>query len=184
MARSLTSAVKTELATNQLNPVTLVYLGIDTGSRYTDHYKDLTYDGNTYTASSLFLGSSEVQETADVAVNTLTLKFSGADLTIISLLLNNNYMNKPAKVYRGFLDDSQALIADPFLLFDGRISNFALEENATTSSINIIVTSHWADFEKTSGRRTAENSQKLYFPNDKGMEFASKTAQKIKWGSA
>jgi hypothetical protein len=93
-------------------------------------------------------------------------------------------MNKEAKVYRGFLNDSQALIADPFLLFDGRISSFTLEENATTSSVNIIISSHWADFERISGRRTAENSQKLFFPNDKGMEFASQTAKKIKWGSA
>ena len=184
MTRSLSAGVLAEIATNKLNPVELVYLGIGAGTYYTDHYKNIVFDTNTYTASSLFLGSSEVQEDADVSVSNLTLKFSGADLTIISLLLNNNYMNKPAKVYRGFLDDSQALIADPFLLFDGRISNFSLEENATTSSVNIIITSHWADFEKVSGRRTAENSQKLYFPTDKGMEFASKTAQKIKWGSA
>ncbi len=184
MTRSLTVDLTNELATNKLNPVELVYLGISTGTYYTDHYKNLSYDGNTYTASSLFLGSSEVQENADVAVNTLSLKFSGADTTIISLLLNNNYMNKPAKVYRGFLNDSQALIADTFLLFDGRISSFTLEEDATTSSVNIIIASHWADFEKISGRRTAENSQKLYFPNDKGMEFASQTAKKIKWGSA
>jgi hypothetical protein len=184
MTRSLTAGVIAELATNKLNPVELIYLGISTGTYYTDHYKNLTFDGNTYTASSLFLGSSEVQENADVAVNTLSLKFSGADTTIISLLLNNNYMNKPVKVYRGFLNDSQELIADPFLLFDGRISSFTLEEDTTSSSVNIIVASHWADFEKTSGRRTAENSQKIYFPNDKGMEFASKTAQRIKWGSA
>ena len=184
MTRSLTAGVIAELATNKLNPVELIYLGISTGTYYTDHYKNLTFDGNTYTASSLFLGSSEVQENADVAVNTLSLKFSGADTTIISLLLNNNYMNKPVKVYRGFLNDSQELIADPFLLFDGRISSFTLEEDTTSSSVNIIIASHWADFEKTSGRRTAENSQKIYFPNDKGMEFASKTAQRIKWGSA
>jgi len=184
MTRGLSASLITELATNKLNPVELIYLGISTGSYYTDHYKNIVYDGDTYLASSLFLGSSEVQENADVAVNTLTVKFSGADQTIISLLLNNNYMNKVAKVYRGFLNDSQALIADPFLLFDGRISNFTLEENATTSSVNIVISSHWADFEKISGRRTAENSQKLYFPNDKGMEFASKTAQKIKWGTA
>jgi len=184
MTRGLSASLITELATNKLNPVELIYLGISTGSYYTDHYKNIVYDGDTYLASSLFWGSSEVQENADVAVNTLTVKFSGADQTIISLLLNNNYMNKVAKVYRGFLNDSQALIADPFLLFDGRISNFTLEENATTSSVNIVISSHWADFEKISGRRTAENSQKLYFPNDKGMEFASKTAQKIKWGTA
>ncbi len=184
MTRSLTAGVIAEIATNKLNPVELVYLGISTGTYYTDHFSNLIFNGNTYTSSSLFLGSSQVEENADVAVNSLTLKFSGADTTIISLLLNNNYMNKPAKVYRGFLNDSQELIADPFLLFDGRISSFTLEENETSSSVNIIVASHWADFEKTSGRRTAENSQKIYFPNDKGMEFASKTAQKIKWGSA
>jgi hypothetical protein len=74
MPRSLSASVITELATNKLNPVELVYLGIGAGTYYTDHYKDLTYDGNTYTASSLFLGSSEVQETADVAVNNLTFK--------------------------------------------------------------------------------------------------------------
>jgi hypothetical protein len=184
MTRSLTASLITELETNKLNPVELVYLGIGAGTYYTDHYKDITYDGNTYTASSLFLGSSEVQETADVSVNNLTLKFSGADTTIISLLLNNDYMNKQAKVYRGFLNDSQALIADPFLLFDGRISNFTLEENATTSSVNVVIASHWVDFEKVQGRKTAVNSQKIYFPNDEGMEFASKTSQKIKWGTA
>lgn len=184
MPRSLSANVITEIATNKLNPVELVYLGIDTGSYYTDHYKDISFDGDTYVASSLFLGSSEVQENADVAVNTLSLKFSGADTTIIALLLNNNYMNAEAQVYRGFLDSSQALIASPFLLFDGRISSFTLEENATTSSVNIIISSHWADFERISGRRTAENSQKLFFPTDKGMEYASQTAKKIKWGSA
>ncbi len=184
MTRSLTAGVIAEIATNKLNPVELVYLGISTGTYYTDHYKDLTFDGNTYTASSLFLGSSEVQETVDVSVNTLSLKFSGADTTIISLLLNNNYMNKPAKVYRGFLNDSQALIADPFLLFDGRISSFTLEENATTSSINVIITSHWADFEKQKGRKTNTGSQKLHFPNDVGFDYASQAVQDIKWGKA
>jgi hypothetical protein len=93
-------------------------------------------------------------------------------------------MNKPANLYRGFLDDNGALISDPFLLFEGRIANFSLEENATTSSVNIIIASHWADFEKIQGRRTSENSQKLLFSTDKGMEFASQTAQKIKWGTA
>jgi hypothetical protein len=184
MTRSLTAGVIAELATNKLNPVELIYLGIGSGTYYTDHFANLTFNGNTYISSSLFLGSSEVQETADVSVNNLTLKFSGADTTIISLLLNNDYMNKPANLYRGFLDDSGTLIADPFLLFEGRIANFSLEENATTSSINVIIASHWADFEKVQGRRTSENSQKLLFSTDKGMEFASQTSQKIKWGVA
>jgi hypothetical protein len=184
MPRSLSGTLTTELATNKLNPVELVYLGIGSGTYYTDHFANLIFNGNTYTSSSLFLGSSDIQEIADVSANNLTLSFSGADTTIISLLLNNDYMNKSANLYRGFLDDNGTLISDPILLFEGRISNFSLEENATTSTINVIVASHWSDFEKISGRRTAANSQKLLFPTDEGMEFSSQTAQKIKWGVA
>ena len=42
MTRSLTDGVIAEIATNKLNPVELVYLGISTGTYYTDHYKNLS----------------------------------------------------------------------------------------------------------------------------------------------
>ena len=182
MARSLTSAVKTELATNKLNPVTLVYLNIDGGQRFTDHYKNLSYDGNTYTASSLLLGVSDVGETSEVAVDSITVAFTGADQTIISLLLNNNYMDKEAEIYKGFLDSSQVLIADPMLLFKGRIESFSIEEDATNSQVSISIASHWSDFEKQKGRKTNTNSQQLFFAGDVGFDYSSQSVQDIKWG--
>jgi len=184
MTRSLTGSLTTELATNKLNPIELVYIGVSTGFYYTDHYKDISYNGNTYVASSLFLGLSEVTESSEVAVNSLTLKFTGADQTIISLVLNNDYMDKVVNVYRGFLNDSQALISDPFLLFEGRIENFNIDEDETSSSVLISVASHWADFDKVKTRKTNTNSQKLYFPNDKGFDYASQSVREIKWGRA
>ena len=182
MARSLTSAVKIELATNKLNPVTLVYLNIDGGQRFTDHYKNISYDGNTYTASSLLLGVSDVGESSEVAVDSITVAFTGADQTIISLLLNNNYMDKEAEIYKGFLDSSQALISDPFLLFKGRIESFAIEEDATNSQVSVSIASHWSDFEKQKGRKTNTNSQQLFFAGDVGFDFSSQSVQDIKWG--
>ena len=182
MARSLTSAVKTELATNKLNPVTLVYLNIDGGQRFTDHYKNISYDGNTYTASSLLLGVSDVGETSEVAVDSITVAFTGADQTIISLLLNNDYMDKVAEIYKGFLDASQTLISDPFLLFKGRIESFAIEEDATNSQVSVSIASHWSDFEKQKGRKTNTNSQQLFFAGDVGFDYSSKSVQQIKWG--
>ena len=184
MTRSLTAGVIAEIATNKLNPVELIYLGISTGTYYTDHYKDISFDGNTYVASSLFMGLSEVTENAEVAVNSLSLRFTGADQTIISLFLNNDYMDKEVTVYRGFLNDSQALITDPFLLFQGRIENFNIEDDETSSSVLISVASHWADFDKVKSRKTNTNSQKLHFSTDKGFDYASKSVRDIKWGRA
>ena len=182
MARSLTSAVKTELATNKLNPVTLVYLNISGGQRFTDHYKNISYDGNTYTASSLLLGVSDVGESSEVAVDSVTVAFTGADQTIISLLLNNDYMDKEAEIYKGFLNSSQALIADPMLLFKGRVESFAIQEDSNSSEIAISVASHWSDFEKQKGRKTNTNSQQLFFSGDVGFDYSSQSVQDIKWG--
>jgi len=184
MTRSLSGSLTTELATNKLNPVNLIYIGVSTGSYYTDHYKNISFNGNTYLASSLLLGVSDASESSEVAVNDLVIKFSGADQTIISLFLNNDYMDKSAHIYRGFLDDSQALISDPFLLFEGRIENFNIDETDTSSEVSISIASHWADFDKIAGRKTNTNSQKLYFSTDKGFDYASQSVREIKWGRA
>jgi len=182
MARGLTSNVKSELATNQLNPVNLIYLNIAGGQRFTDHYKDITYDSNTYSASSLFLGLSNVSESPEVSVDSITVAFTGADQTIVSLLLNNEYMEKEAEIYKGFLNSSQTLISDPFLLFKGRIESFSLEEDANNSTLNISIASHWSDFERIQGRKTNTNSQELYFTGDVGFDYASQSVSDIKWG--
>ena len=184
MTRTLKTAVKNELATDSLQPVTLVFINVGSGFRFTDHYKDITYDSNTYTASSLFTKISSVTESSEVEVSNLTISFSGADQTIISLFLNNSYMEKEAEVYKGFLDTSEAVITSPFLLFKGRIESFSIDESINQSNANIIVASHWSDYSKIEGRKTNTGSQQLHFSGDLGFEFASQTTLDIKWGKA
>jgi len=184
MTRTLTTAVKNELETDSLQPISLVYINVGSGFRFTDHYKDVTFDSNTYSASSLFTRLSSVTESSEIEVSNITLSFSGADQTIISLFLSNNYMEKEAEVYKGFLNSSEAVIADPFLLFKGRIESFSIDETINNSNANIVVASHWSDFSKIEGRKTNTGSQQLHFSGDLGFEFASQTVQDIKWGKA
>ena len=91
-------------------------------------------------------------------------------------------MEKEAEIYKGFLDSSENLISDPFLLFKGRIESFNIDENINSSNANIVIASHWSDFSKIEGRKTNTGSQQLHFANDLGFEFASQTVQDIKWG--
>jgi len=163
MTRTLTTAVKNELATDSLQPITLVYINVGTGFRFTDHYKDITYDSNTYSASSLFTRLSSVTESSEIEVSNITLSFSGADQTIISLFLSNSYMEKEAEVYKGLLNTSEAVIADPFLLFKGRIESFSIDESINQSNANIVVASHWSDFSKIEGRKQTQAHNKYIF---------------------
>jgi hypothetical protein len=182
MARDLTTAVKNEIVTDSLQPVNLIYINVGTALRVTDHYKDLTYDSNTYTASSLFTKLSSVTESSEIQVSNITVTFTGADQTITSLFLNNPYLEKEAEIYKGFIDGNETLIADPFLLFKGRIESFSINESLDNSKVNVVIASHWADFSKVEGRKTNTGSQQIHFSGDLGFEFASQTVQDIKWG--
>lgn len=182
MARTLTTAVKNELATNSLQPINLLFLNVSTGLRFTDHYKNVTYDSNTYTASSLFTKLSSVTESSEIQVSNITVTFTGADQTITSVFLSNDYIEKEAEIYKGFIGSNEAVIADPFLLFKGRIESFSISETLKDSKVNISIASHWADFSKVEGRKTNTGSQQIHFSGDLGFEFASQTVQDIKWG--
>ena len=186
MARGLSSSVKTELATGSIDPVLLIEIGFSTPIYLTNASFDITSNisgtSRTYLSNGHLRSITGVNETNRPTKNTLSISLSGVDQTYISVALNENIINDNVFVYRGFLDSSNALISDPFLLFYGTIDEYKISDNTTTANLIISVTSHWGNFSKTSGRTTTDNSQKRFFSSDKGMEFAALTVRDIKWG--
>jgi len=186
MTRSLTTAIKNELATNDIRPVHLITIGFTSPVNITDCSFPLTSSVSgssvTYTASDFIMGISNFTEETDVTKTSLTLSLSGADQTFISTVLNENVVNDSVDIFRGLLNSSNALVADPFLLYSGTIDSFTVSENKNSSNVNLQIVSHWADFDKTNGRKTNNTSQQRFFSSDVGMDFSSETVQDIKWG--
>ena len=188
MARTLTTAVKNELLTGQIRPIHLIEIGFSTPVYLTDNSFDLTSSisgsSRTYTASPFLVGGSSFEEQTDITKTSLSITLSGADQTFISVVLNENVINDSVDIFRGFLDDSNALISDPFLLFDGTINKYSIEDDTKTTLIGLEITSTWGQFEKENGRSTSDTSQQRHFASDKGFEFSALTIRNIKWGSA
>ena len=186
MARTLTTAVKNELLTGQIRPVHLIEIGFSTPVYLTDCGFALTSSisgtSRTYTASAFLVGGSSFEEQTDISKTTLSLSLSGADQTFISTVLNENVVNDTVEIYRGLLDSNNSLIADPILLYSGNIDTFEIAETETQSNVKLIIVSHWADFDKKSGRKTNNASQQRFFSTDVGMDFSSETVLDIKWG--
>ena len=186
MTRSLTSAVKTELATNDIRPVHLITIGFGTPVNITDCSFSLTSSVSgssvTYNASDFILGISNHTEETDITKSSVSLVLSGADQTFISTVLGENVVNDSVDIFRGFLNDSNALISDPFLLYRGKIDSVDISEGDKESTVGLRIGSNWADFEKKNGRKTNNTSQQRFFSADVGMDFASQTVQDIKWG--
>ena len=186
MPRGLTSSVKTELATGNIEPVLLIELGFGTPVYLTNASFDITSSisgsSRTYLSNGHLKGITGISETNAPSKNSLVVSLSGVDQTYIAIALNENIINDDVFIYRGFLDTNLALISDPFLLFYGTIDEDKISDNTTTASINLTVTSHWGNFSKTNGRTTTDNSQKRFFASDKGMEFSALTVRDIRWG--
>ena len=68
------------------------------------------------------------------------------------------------------------------MLFYGTIDEYKITDDTNTARLNLTVTSHWANFSKTNGRTTTDNSQQRFFSGDKGMEYSALTVRDIKWG--
>ena len=188
MARGLTSAVKTELATGIIEPVILVEIGFSTPIYLTNASFDLTSSvsgtSRTYLSNVQLRGITGVQETGTPTKNSLSVSLSGVDQTYIALALTENIINEDFFIYQGYLNSSLALIADPFLLFYGTVDEYKITDDTNTARLNLTVTSHWGNFDKQNGRTTTDNSQQRFFSGDKGMEFASLTVRDLRWGRA
>ena len=163
MARGLTGAVKTELATGNIDPVLLVDIDFDdeeTEDSERVYLTNASFDitssvsgtSRTYLANGHLRGITGVSETNAPSKNSLIVNLSGVDQTYISIALNQNIFNRDVYIYRGFLDANLSLIADPFLLFYGTIDEYKITDTTKSASINLTVTSHWGNFSKQSGR--------------------------------
>jgi hypothetical protein len=186
MSRSLTTAIKNELATNDIRPIHLISIGFSTPVNFTDCSFALTSSVSgssiTYSPSDHLIGISDFSEQTDVSKSSITLALSGADQTFISVVLNENIINDSVTIHRGLLADDNTIIADPFLLYKGSIENFEIQEKETSSTLSLSIVSHWADFNKKNGRKTNNTSQQRFFSTDVGMDFSSQTVQDIRWG--
>jgi hypothetical protein len=186
MARTLTTSVKNELLTNEIRPIHLLTIGFSTPVNLTDCSFNLTSSisgsSKTYTASPFLVSIPSFTEETDVTKTSLNITLSGADQTFISTVLNENIVNDTVEIFRGLLNSTNSIIADPILLYSGNIDTFQIDESETDSNVTLTVVSHWADFDKKSGRQTNNNSQQRFFSTDVGMDFSSQTVLDIKWG--
>lgn len=85
--------------------------------------------------------------------------------------------------FLGVLNDSGAVVSDPYLLFSGRMDLMNIDDGGETCIISISAESRLIDLDRTRERRYTSEDQKIDFPNDKGLEFVADLQDKeIVWG--
>lgn len=177
------------VSAKSINMVNMLELELDEPAgtvRITDAGMDLTWQGNTYTRAGHLMGIGDIDETTALLVNTVTVTLSGVDQALTALVLQEYYIDRTLRIWRGFLDHNTGELVGAFIIFEGRVDKPALNENPEegTSTLVITAASSWVDFERTPGRRTNHDQQQQFFPGDLGFQFASEIFRDLPWGRA
>ena len=185
MSRSLTTAMANASTADVVRPILLIDLAFSDGTvRYTTSDRDVVFNSNTYTATGQFASISAVEEGTELEANTITVGLNGIPSANLSLALGQTYQNRTGTVYLGFLDSSYALIADPFIAFQGRMNSMD-GTLGKTCTIQLQIQSRLVDWDKARIRRYTNEDQQEFFSGDKGLEFVSEMVEKdLIWGRA
>jgi len=159
----------------------LIQLQIDSTTTYylSNHYQNITYDGNDYTQLGYFLQMSEMQNDIKPTNNQIQIALAGVPADIVpdfpSIALNNAIKGSRVKIYRAFFDSNQLI--DAYLRFSGYVSNYSLNETwddlerMTSFTVTLQCSNILALLERQySGRRTNEKDQKAFYPTDTGFD--------------
>ena len=184
MPRSLSSAVKTKLASGKFTMAHLVKLELNTTYKYTDYAVNIVDGSDTYVPNGFLRGIGAVTENASINIGSIDIAVSSATQTILSDVLTNGHLNRNVTIKRAILDtDDSVVTSGTFQIYAGYIEGMSITDRQGDSVINFAVANHWSDFQRIEGLRTNDSSQQHFFNGDKAFEFTAQAGKRLYWGN-
>lgn len=183
--RDLTAGMQSAISATEVEPILLFEGVFISGNVYAwSGYGTIVWNGENWIGTGTLLSVSEVSENSDTGAAGATVALNGIPQTLISLALAECRQGASGRIYFGVLS-SGAVLADPILMFEGKLDVPTIEEDAEVSSITITYESRLIDLERPRINRYTKEDQIRIFPGDKGFDYVpSIQEQKITWGRA
>jgi hypothetical protein len=183
MSRDITSAVKDEAEATSNRPVYLVKLEYDSADVLVNSTnRSIIFDGDTYLGVGNFGQISAADEDSELRAQGIEAALSGVDGANISIALDEDYQGRDATIWLGFLDSSYEIIADPFIIFKGRMDTQKISVGAVAQII-LSIENRFVDWDRPRVTRYNNEGQHATYTDDAGLEFVEQTTEKvIFWG--
>tara|TARA_R110000751_G_scaffold268560_1_gene368284 strand:- start:81 stop:659 length:579 start_codon:yes stop_codon:yes gene_type:complete len=188
MARDITSAFNTAIIDTVVKPIFAIELELSDGTlRFWTGYGNITMtaggSSKVFTGLGDLLGISPISESSTLSMQGITVILTGIKSSLISSILSAEYTNRNGTLYMGLLNSSDAVIADVYTLFKGKMDVCNISENGDTSNITLSIESRLVSFELPKERLYTLEDQQVDYPSDLGFEFIPDLQDKeITWG--
>lgn len=161
--------------------VILVEFLLGTPLYITSSSVELNWDAKTWVPAP-FVDEPKIELTSEAKISPIEITLSAAENEYVTYFKTNQHRNHRVNVYFAYLDHSYNIIDQPIALYQGLIESAAVNDSVDSSTIQIKCSSIWRDFERTAGRRTNNNSNHKYYPDDDGFFATSIDMADLPWG--
>ena len=139
MSRFASASNTTAAGKRQVRMFLAVSLDFSSGFvRAHDGVGTFNWGGNDYLGVGQLGAITLAEENIEVVARPLRLTLSGVDSSLVSVTMTEVYQNRTAILYLGFVDlETNALIATPEVIWEGRMNQMTISINGQTSTITL-----------------------------------------------
>lgn len=180
----VTVAAGNALAAENVPLLCFIELQFDSGTvRVCNAAYNFSWNSYTWIGAGQVLGISAVEEGADLQAYGVTMRLSGVPATYVSVALNEHYQGRTARIWAAALDANYTVIADPVMVFNGRMDVMPIRMQGATAVIELSVESRLIDWERPRVRRYNDADQQAQYPGDLGLQYVEQMVSKdLIWG--
>ena len=204
--KNISDTVRTEFYRSNFIAVDLLEFHLSTPTYLATGAMNISWDSpsaptagvNTYLAQGNFIGFTGFTEDFDVRLGKFSISLSGVGNNYVQAFVGTNletdksnkinYEGARVIIYKAFLNvNTLAIVGDPLMIFDGYIFNVGITETRNSCLISVECSTLFADFDRTSGRKTNNGSNWLFQGStyDTSMEQSGYVGNtEYKWGRA
>src|SRR5262249_7095233 len=146
-------------------PALLVAMEWASGTtRFWSGLGDRDFLGETFEGAGDLLSITTVEETVDLRADGITITLNGVNPAVLALALEEGRQGKPVTVWIAFLDAAEALLDDPYVLFEGRVDVPKIRPGPKDGTVSVTVENVLIDFQRARRSRYTPEDQKARFP--------------------
>ena len=185
MARDLTAGMVTEVTAVELRPAMFLKASFPSGDlNLWSGIGDKVFAGDTYTGAGDLIEISELRETEETRAAGAAFRLSGVPSSLIAIALGEEYQGRPVKLWLAMLTAAGAIVADPYLLFTGRMDVMEHQDSGETAALTLQAENAMVALERPRVRRYTAEDQRLDFPLDTGFDRVTALQDaEILWGA-
>lgn len=184
MARDMTSAVSVASAKPAVRMALLVQIAFDSGTVHVwTGTGTLVWNSISWLGVASLLSVPGFDETNSVEAKGTTIEMSGLDPTLLSAAMGELKHGQPVVIYVAFFDEAMALIADPLIVWTGRLDQPTIEIDGASAKVTIACENRLMEMNVPADRRYTHEDQQIDHPGDMAFSFVAQIQeQTIYWG--